>query len=291
MWNGWSWEPTVLAGLALAAWGYGRGITALWRRAGLGRGVPCWKAFLFAAGLAALFVALISPLSELAEALLSAHMVQHLALVLVAAPMVVLGAPLLPFLWALPKPMRRALGLWWKEAAMLRAIWHSLSRPVVVWPLHAAALWTWHLPALYQAALQSGLLHALEHGCFFGTAILFWRALAPGKRGRVGYGAGVLYVFAAGVESGLLGALLTFAPTPWYPDYAAGAAAWGCSPLGDQQLAGLIMWIPAGLVYFHVALFLFLAWLNAEKRMVRQEAEIGSFVRRGERFEGGGSMG
>lgn len=268
MWSAWSWEPEILLGLALAAWGYARGVSALWQRAGFGRGIHYWRAFAFAAGLLALFVALISPLNDLSATLVSAHMVQHLVLVLIAGPLVVVGAPLLPLLWALPKPMRRALGRWWKQAALLRAVWHTLSQPLVVWPLHTAALWVWHLPGLYQAALKSEILHTVEHGCFFGTALLFWRTVFPGgKSERMSYGAGVFYVFATGMQSGLLGALLTFAPTPWYPAYAARVAAWGFTPLEDQQLAGLIMWVPGGLVYLHVAALLFLAWVQAEERM------------------------
>jgi len=226
----------------------------------------------FAAGLVSLFAALISPLNGLAAALASAHMVQHLALVLIAAPLLVLGAPLVPLLWALPQPMRRALGGWWKQARALRRAWYALRRPVVAWWLHAVAMWTWHLPSLYQAALGSEFLHALEHGCFFGTALLFWRALFPaGKSGRLSYGAGLLYVFATGMQSGVLGALLTFAPTPWYPAYGASVAAWGLTPLEDQQLAGLIMWVPGGLVYIHVAVVLFMAWLQAEEGLARPD--------------------
>lgn len=278
MWSAWSWEPELLLGLALAGWGYARGLSALWQRAGFGRGIHHWRAVAFAAGLVALFVALISPLNGLSAALVSAHMVQHLVLVLIAGPLLVLGAPLVPFLWALPKPMRRALGGWWKQAWALRGAWYALSRPVVVWPLHAAAMWVWHLPGLYQAALESEFVHALEHGCFFGTAILFWRVIVPaGKSGRLSPGAGVLYVFTTGMQSGVLGALLTFAPTPWYPAYAASVGAWGFTPLEDQQLAGLIMWVPAGLVYLHVAALLFLAWLQAEERVARpSESRLGA---------------
>ena len=292
MWDAWRWEPAPLIGLALAAGVYGRGLAALWRRAGLGRGVSCAKALLFAAGLLSFFVALISPLNRLSEGLLWAHMVQHLVLVLIAAPLVVLGAPLLPFLWAFPRPARRALGRWWKEAATVRAIWHGLSRPLAVWPLHAAALWIWHLPALFQAALASELLHAVEHGCFFGTALLFWRALAPaGRRARLSYGAGVLYVFAGGVQSGLLGALMTFAPAPWYPAYAARAALRGLTPLEDQQLAGLIMWVPAGLIYLHVAILLFLTWVNAEREIVIPKTDAGAPACRAGLVSGGRSIG
>jgi putative membrane protein len=268
LWRTWNWEPMALLGLALAAWIYGRGVSALWRRAGAGRGIRYTKAVAFGGGLMALFAALVSPLDGLSAALASAHMVQHLVLILIAAPLLVLGGPLVPLLWAVPKPMRRALGGWWKQAVILRAAWYAFTRPVVVWLLNAAAMWIWHFPALYQAALRSEFVHAIEHVCLFGTAILFWRTIFPsGKSGRLSYGTRVLYVFAMGTQSGVLGALLTFAPTPWYPAYAASVAAWGFTPLEDQQLAGLIMWVPAGLVYLHVAVFLFMTWLQVEKRL------------------------
>ena len=138
LWRTWNWEPMVLLGLALAAWIYGRGVRALWRRAGAGRGIRYGEAVAFGAGLMALFAALISPLDGLSAALASAHMVQHLVLILIAAPLLVLGAPLVPLLWAVPKPVRRALGGWWKQAVSLRAAWSAFTRPVVVWLLNAA---------------------------------------------------------------------------------------------------------------------------------------------------------
>ena len=125
LWGGWNWEPMVLFGLAVAAWVYGRGVSALWRRAGAGRGIRYGKVVAFGAGLMALFAALVSPLDGLSAALASAHMVQHLVLILIAAPMLVLGAPLVPLLWAVPKPMRLALGSWWKQTVILRAAWST----------------------------------------------------------------------------------------------------------------------------------------------------------------------
>jgi putative membrane protein len=260
---------TALAheGTAITAWLYARGVRALWRRAGVGQGVRRWQAAAFAGGIAALTLALISPLDRLSAALFSAHMVQHLALILVAAPLLVLGAPLLPSLWALPPARRRALGRWWKRARAVRFLWHAATVPVVAWLLHAVAVWIWHLPALYQSALRSTLVHQLEHISFLGTALLFWWVLIhPAGRRGLGYGWGVLYVFAAALQSGALGIALTFAPSPWYPAYAATTGAWGLTPLEDQQLAGLIMWIPAGMLYLLAGLVLLAAWARQAER-------------------------
>jgi putative membrane protein len=276
LWTSWSWEPLVLLGIALSGWLYARGVWALWHRAGVGRGVPLWQAAAFMAGLLTVFVALISPMDGLSASLFSAHMAQHLLLILVAAPLLVLGNPLLPFLWALPRPWRRSVGGWWRSRR-LRAAWHLLTDPVVAWAVAAAALWVWHIPRLYDAALGSEGVHALEHGVFLGTALLYWWTVArSGRRGSLGYGAGLLSVFAMAVQSGALGALMTFASRPWYPAYAARTAAWGLTPLEDQQLGGLIMWVPAGAVYLLAAGLLFAGLLaQTERRMRLRERTAG----------------
>jgi putative membrane protein len=265
LWQAWSWEPTVP--LALAALAYGRGVGGLWRRAGPGRGIRRWQPGAYAAGLIVLFVALVSPLDALGSALFSAHMVQHLLLIVAAAPLLVLGRPIVPLLWALPAPVPRLLGGWWQRPAIARAGRVVLTWLPVAWALHAAALWVWHVPGLYQAALVDGRIHVAEHACFLGTALLFWWAVVhPGRQGAAAYGASAVAVFVMAMQGGLLGALITFAPTPWYPAYAATAPTWGLTPLDDQQLAGMIMWTPAGLVYLAATLALLVAWLRAAER-------------------------
>ncbi|HEY7064795.1 MAG TPA: cytochrome c oxidase assembly protein [Chloroflexota bacterium] len=271
-WTAWAWDPAVLLGLIVAAAFYTRGLRTYWGRVGAGRGVRPWQAAGYAGGLAAIVLALVSPLDPLAEALFAAHMVQHLLLLLVAAPLLVLGAPIVPFLWALPRARRHALGRWWRGARGVRAAWRALSQPAVVWLLYAATLWLWHLPGPYQAALASPPVHALEHTTLLASALLFWwTVLHPAHAGRLAYGPGVLYVFTAGVQSGLLGVLLTFARTPWYPAYAASEAAWGLTPLEDQQLAGLLMWVPGSLAHLLAAAGLFVAWLSAAEREARRQ--------------------
>jgi putative membrane protein len=267
VWSRWGAGPIeLLLVLAPAAW-YALGVRALWRRGGAGRGVARRRVAAFAAGVLALLVALASPLDALAEALFSAHMVQHLVLILVAAPLCVAGAPLLPALWALPPAARRRVGRWWRAHGAARAVGRALGAPGLVLALHTVALWFWHFPAPYQAALGSRPLHALEHASFFGTALLFWWiVLQPVGRRRASHGAALLLVGATLMQSGALGAVLLYARTPWYPAHGAGARAWGVTLLADQQLAGILMWVPAGFVYVAAAAWLMLRWLAADAR-------------------------
>jgi putative membrane protein len=254
IWQAWSWEPGVLLALAISGWLYLRGVRTLWSRAGRRRVVTAGRVRLFFAGLGVLFLALVTPLDKLGTALFSAHMVQHLLLVLAAAPLLILGAPNIAIVWAFPLDARRALADWWHRARWLKRIWWWLSRPLVVWVLHTAAMWAWHLPGPYQAALRSEAVHALEHASFFLTALLFWWVLArPDYRRRLSFGADLVFLFTAAMQGGVLGALITFARQPWYPMHAEPASWWGLTALEDQQLAGLIMWVPASLVYLAAA--------------------------------------
>jgi len=246
---------------------YAAGVARLWRHAGVGQGIGRGQAMAFGAGWLTLVVALVA-LDDLSEQLFSAHMAQHELLMIVAAPLIASAGPWVAFLWLLPPSLRRRAILSVRRRRVV-AVTTAITAPAVVWLLHALALWVWHLPALYTAALEHESIHALQHASFFGTAALFWWGLLQGRYGRAGYGAAVVYVFATAVHSGVLGALLTFAPHVWYPIYAtssAAAARFGLTPLEDQQLAGLLMWIPAGVIFIAGGLFFFAAWLRESER-------------------------
>jgi len=258
----WTWEPLVVIPLMLMAILYVQGVPHL-----LGRTINGWQAAAFATGWLSLVIALVSPLDALGGILFSAHMAQHEILMVVAAPLLVLGRPLLAFLWALPPPARARIGAWTQMPAFASA-WTAISGAFAATLLHAAALWIWHLPSLYQATLHSDFIHSLQHISFLGTAALFWWALMHGRYGRLGYGAAVLYVFVTAVHSGALGALVTLSPRLLYPIYATSTRAWGLDPIEDQQLAGLIMWVPAGVVLTVLGLALFAAWLGEAERRV-----------------------
>jgi len=170
---------------------------------------------------------------------------------------VAFSSPALAIVWAFPRIGRTLRGT------------QFLTAPATVWLLHALALWIWHLPSLYQAAVTNEALHALQHSCFFGSACLFWWGIGHGRYGRLGSGAAVIYVFATALHSGALGALLTFSSALWYPVYASTTSAWGLTPLEDQQLAGLVMWIPPSVVFLVVGLGFLASWIRESERRVR----------------------
>jgi putative membrane protein len=262
VWSAWTWEPTVILSLAVSAVMYARG-SAVLRRSGTRRALNS-EAF-FYGGLVALFVALITPLDAVSEALFSAHMVQHLLLILVAAPLVVAGEPGVRFALAIPARARR---VWNRRVRTLHTkSWTSILRNLlIVWSLHAVALWAWHLPDLYESALANELVHALEHASFFGTALLFWALVINRSRKALGYPARILFVFTTALQSGALGALLIFAGEVLYEAHKLTAHDWGLTALEDQQLAGALMWIPPWFVYFIAMAVLFVTWLkNVEK--------------------------
>jgi len=244
----WLWA-CLAASLTL----YGAGLGRLWRRAGRGHGIAQWRAGCFAAGWLALLVALASPLDPWSARLFSAHMLQHELLMVVASPLLVLGRPLAVWTFALTPRLRRACGGALRAAAW-RRVWRLVTLPLAAWTLHALALWAWHAPAAFDAALRSETIHELQHASFLASALLFWwtvlgvRHTAPGVP--------LVCVFTTMIHSGALGALLALSPRVWYLPYAASAAALGWDPLQDQQLGGLVMWAPAGVAYFVSGLML-----------------------------------
>jgi putative membrane protein len=274
LWSAWTFEPLVVLGLGAVALFYALGRQRLhdraWDRSSTGR--P--QAISFWAGWLALALALLSPLHVLGETLFSAHMAQHELLMVLAAPLLVLGRPLLPGLWALSPPNRQIVGSI-SRVTWLRRGWSMVTRLDVATALQIFAVLVWHAPTLYQESVRSESVHALQHMAFLGSALLFWWAVFHGTRARLRYGAAVLCLFFTAIVTAGLGALLTIAPHPLYPVYSAGVRGWGLAPLEDQQLAGLIMWIPGGLTYLVAALALTKAWLTESERRVRRWESTG----------------
>jgi putative membrane protein len=257
-WNGdwWLWLLVAFSG-----WLYVHGLWRLWRAAAPEAGVSAKQAAAFAAGWLTLVLALLSPLDALGGALFSAHMVQHELLMIVAAPLLILGHPLGPYIWALPRRWRQPAAALVREIGLQRAV-RFLTRPLPAWILGAAALWLWHIPRLFDAALTSEGIHTLQHLSFFVTALLFWWSVISTRTAAGGYGAAVMSVVTTALHTSLLGALLTFAATPWYHAYERNPMPWGLTAIEDQQLGGLIMWIPGGLVYLAATLALMAVWLR-----------------------------
>ncbi|MBY5164371.1 cytochrome c oxidase assembly protein [Salsipaludibacter albus] len=258
VWGAWNLDPVVMVVVFVALWAHRRG-----RTSGSGRTRDRRRGIAFGIALVALVVAFVSPVDAMSGALLSAHMVQHVLVLLVAAPLLAFSAPSGVLLRGAPLPVRRA-AVSARRAVRPGARWLLvLGGPVAVWLLHVLTVWGWHAAPAYQAALGSGWLHVLEHATFLATGVLFWRVVVGSRSGasRVPGGLGVLLVFGMAMQGVFLSALMTFSTQPWYPAYA-GAAAWGIDPLTDQHLAGVLMWIPGSLVYLPIAMTLLVGWLR-----------------------------
>lgn len=271
----WSWRPAVVLILVTLASVYASGWWRL-RATGYGRLARRWRLVLYLSGLATLALALLSPVDEFAHLSLSVHMVQHLLLTMVAAPLLLLGNPLPVGLWGLPRGVRRAVGrLLTRRAPFRRALWVVTLMPVA-WLLFVGTLWLWHLPAAYQAALRAPVLHDVEHVAFFGTALLFWWPIiepAPRLHERIPRGFAILYLIAATGQNTLLSALIALPERVLYPYYEASASPFGLAALDDQALAGGIMW-SMGHMYLIPILLVVAKMLDREERVTRQREAV-----------------
>jgi cytochrome c oxidase assembly factor CtaG len=281
---GWGIEPWTLGLIALAAAGYVLGVRRLGRRR-LRRVLGPSRRIAFALGLVALGIALVSPLDALAERMFAAHMLQHLILMLVVPPLLVWARPGIALLWAFPLGARRAIGQAWTQAPGVSGGFAQLMHPLVVYILASVAFWFWHLPGPYDAALSSELIHVAEHVCLLVTSLAFWTiVLEPYGTRRLGYAATFAFVATFALQNGLLGALLTFAARPLY--YAHASLVIGLTALEDQQLAGLLMWIPASAIQLAALLALCIAGMrHAEARAIdagrlRSMTPLGTFAER-----------
>lgn len=262
------WDLAVVALLSAMGMLYLRGAMRLRDR---GAVQPWREPAAFACGWIVLVVTVMPPIDSLAIELFSIHMIQHELMMLVGAPLVMAGRPLSTCLWGLPSSWR-ARAARTVQVRVVSSAWRTLTAPLTAWALHGLAIWVWHAPPLYNATVSHEGIHALQHATFVGTAALFWWGLIYGRYGRAGYGAAVFYVFTTVVHTGLLGAMLTLSGVPRYAAYVAPAARRGVDALADQQLAGLLMWIPAGIVLTILGIALFAAWVGESERRQRSVA-------------------
>ena len=257
----------LTAGLSLLlGWWYVRGLLRV-RTHPQGRRAQRWRPWLLASAVVVTVLVTAPPLGELLEERLSTHMAQHMALIMVSAPLLALAAPGRPLLAGMPRSLRAGL-----VRIARRLPLGGLLTPHFAWAAHIGLLWAWHMPAAYDAALRDELVHYLEHACFLGTACLFWWHLATVTRHRLRGPVALLYVVAAVPPGAALGALLTFPNHALYPVQAAHALASGMNPLADQRIGGIVMWVPLDLAYMALAVWLFLRWFRKLERDQEKEA-------------------
>jgi len=273
----WNFDPVVLVPLIVSAWLYGHGLRRLWSKAGLGRGVDFAQAAAFGLGWWVLAVALVSPLDDFGSRSLWGHMVQHELLMIVAAPLLVLGRPLEAWTWGLAPRGRRACGRI-ARIPWLRAAWTAITAPSVAWGIHALAIWVWHAPTFFQAALASEAVHTFQHLSFLLSALLFWWCVCGNLRRLKSHAIAAALLFTTMLHTGALGALMMFSTHLWYPVYALRAPEFGLSPFDDQALAGLIMWVPGGLVYIVAALWIAGRWFALLGRLQAPAAKAQRYL-------------
>ena len=259
----WTLDPLVAVPLLLAAWLYWKGARSSWQRAGVGRGVKRGEAAAFAGGMVALFFALVWPLDVLGEALFSAHMAQHLVLMNLAAPLLVLGAPLQVMIRALALPWRRAAARFVQRPAW-RGPWRWVSGALLATVLQQVVLWGWHTPRGVAAALRSDALHIAMHASLLVAALLFWTAVLRPRSG--GYWVSLAALLATLKLTGVVCIVLLLQPAALYTAYGDLAAAWGLAPIEDEQLGWSLMMAAGMLSYLGAAIGLFAQWLRTVER-------------------------
>jgi putative membrane protein len=254
---GWTLDPVLIVPLLLTLALFLVGWWRLSKRAAN----PHAHVGLFLAGWTVLTLSLISPLHEAGEQSFTMHMIEHELIMLVATFLLAASNSGGVLAWGLPRPLRRALGGSWKSP--LASLWRRLTEPVTATLVQAAVMWGWHAPILFDRALDSSGWHIAQHACFFLSSLLFWWAMLHPRGRSGGYGTSAACLFVTSLIGGALGALMSFSSSPWYADYAAmGMTGIGLDPVDDQRLAGLIMWIPGGLVHGLAAIAMFYKWLK-----------------------------
>ncbi|MDA1263325.1 MAG: cytochrome c oxidase assembly protein [Planctomycetota bacterium] len=256
----------MVVGIIFASFFYARGVRGIVGRV---HGFPSWRPKCFVAGVIVLFLALASPIDSIGHMLLWVHMVQHWLLIMIAAPLILLGAPGFPILRGLPKVVRRqALGPF-LASPFLRKCFSLLLNPLTGWLAFAIVNWGWHYPAFYGAALESNLIHRFEHISFLAGAMLFWwQIIAPWPwKARWSDAALVVYLLAADVQNTIFSAIVTFSDSVLYSNYLGTSPALGWDPLRDQRMAGAFMWTAGQVVMLPCAVFLIMRAL----KMVRNK--------------------
>lgn len=263
--------PTVLFGVLALGILYALGVRYM-RRQGLDRHIRLWRIAAFYLGLVTLVAAVDSPFDAVADVLLWAHMLQHVLLVMVVAPILLLGEPLMPLWRAVPRSTRRATLGWVVRQGWPRRVWHAISsrlfRPVPVFLIFVTCFTVWHIPSLYDLALQNETIHGAEHMLFLVTALLLWAQLIPSRplHLRLNLVGRMVYVVVIAMYSNLMGSIFIFSTQAFYPYYTHLARPAGApDPLMDQHFAGTAMDIPGMLIFFTAVCILLWVWLDQDE--------------------------
>jgi putative membrane protein len=267
----WRVDPIVVAGVLGAALAYAAAVRRV-NRAHPANPQPAFRAWCYGAGLAVIALATLSPIEAYEGQLFSVHMVQHMLFELLAAPLLLAGAPITLALRVASPPWRRRLLVVLRSAPI-----HVLSFPVVAWLLFAGVNWGWHFSTLYDQALENELLHYLQHASFLGAALLFWWPVigADPSPWRLPHPVRLLYLFLAMPQNSFLGVALMSASSVLYPHYLSNARAWGPTPLEDQQLSGVIMWVVGDVAFLAGMALVVLLWMRHEdRRTARLDARL-----------------
>jgi putative membrane protein len=267
----WRLDPIVVVGIAVAAAAYVLAVRRV-NAAHPANRQPRYRSWLFVGGLAAIGLALLSPIEAYEGALFSVHMVQHIILEFVAAPLLLAGAPITLALRAASPSVRRRL-----LAVLQSRVVHLVSFPVVAWLVFAGVNWGWHFSVFYDQALESAPLHYFQHATFLGAALLFWwpvLGIDPSPW-RLPHPVRVLYLFLAMPQNSFLGVALLSASTALYSHYVTNVRSWGLTPLEDQQLGGMLMWVIGDLAFLAGMAVVVLAWMrHEERRTARMDARL-----------------
>lgn len=257
----WSFDPWVVTPIVIAGLLHAFGSFRLWQRSRNSQGITGRPALIWWAGWLVLAVALVSPVHFIGEHLFALHMIEHELVMAVSAPLLVLSRPVGVLLWGVPRKIRHLVRRGMTEKH-LQVAWEWVTSATVATLMHGAAIWLWHAPLLFEATLADMMLHRQQHLSFFFTALLFWWSMLW----RSDRGVAAWHLFLTMLHTSVLGALIALAPRVVYPVQTGTASEWGLTQLEDQQLAGMLMWVPGGIIYGGAALALLALWIAKSSR-------------------------
>ncbi|MDA0270223.1 MAG: cytochrome c oxidase assembly protein [Chloroflexi bacterium] len=271
-WLAWNFDPIVVIPVALAAFYYARGLHRWDERSRLH---SRWRVTSYYTGLVVLLLSVQSPLDRLGEHHFSMHMVQHNVVMMLVPPLILLGAPTTPMLRGLPRWVRKRIVTPTLRSSVGRGAWRVLTFPIVALGMFTLLQWLWHLmPGWYDAALNNNALHLFQHFSFFAISMIFWWNIIDPKplRSRIPLGFRILYFYGAMIPKHILAAMITFSPEPLYETYTRVHLFLPWDALQDQEIAGLLMWVPFGeAINLTVAAILFRVWWRQSERQTIED--------------------